>query len=336
MEGLPDKIQYTLNLNNTNSFGIPCVFTRAVDRIFLPNNMTDYNMTIIGMSVSTFDIPIFTYNNTDKVSVSYTDAVFGEIFAVPTVIPFISRDRNGDRKIYQMSQYIEMINAGMYSAFVDLDFQCVTETGNHLPGYAVGPPASWTTQPKVYYDKLTERMSIKASAAYFQDTLTAGFFTIYLNRYAFTRISGIDNFTTGIIDKEFRVIFHDNGDNITAGVITNMQQNSGFNEMTDFVSIQVTTRLPVQRLYSDQGNINSIALELSQHEFTMRAYQETLIYDAVVPYKTLDIASPIQMTDMTFSVYYTTINNETIALKVPPNSNSFIKLLFSKKSMSNF
>lgn len=336
MERLPDKIQYTLNLNNANPFGIPCVFTRSVDRLFLPNNMTDYNMAIIGLSVSTFDIPIFTYNDTDKITISYTDAVFGDIFAVPIVVPFISRDRRNSRRIYQVSQYIEMLNAGIYAAFVNLDFQCVTETGNHLPGYAVGPPASWTTQPTVYYDKLTQRVSIKASAAYFQDTLTGGYFTIYLSRYTYARISSIDVYTTGILDMEFKVLFHYNGDNLTAGMITNMQQSSGFNEMTDFVSLQVTTRLPVQRVYSDQGNINSIVLEISPHEYTMDSYQERLSYDATVPYRTLDIASPIQMTDMTFSVYYTTINNETILLEVPPNSNAFIRLLFSKKSMSNF
>jgi hypothetical protein len=368
-----DKIEYNVSLTNDkqtnpNENNIPCILSDTLERRFLPNNLQDYQVAISGLIIPTFDLPIFKFqlyepdpydpsknlNDSDVIAIDF-GLTPTRVVSVQQYVIFISRDRIGNPNIYQISQYIQMLNTTVLSIFTILDADYVTLSGSHLPGYVA--PGSWTTLPVFYFDKLTQRIRLEASQAEWEDLMVlpdvngkpqgkGGRFNMYCNKSCFQKFTGVDAYTTGIhwtssvppnSGMDFRVIFHNNYDNVISGKLVNTQQWTSFANMSDFVSMQVLTNMPIQTQFSGKGNINTVLLEIHPLDIGMDTYHQNLSYNVVFPYKWRDIISPMQVSDIWFKIFYTTSSSVSpVPLLIPPNTTATIKLIFQKKVTSNY
>jgi len=360
-----DKYEYAFSNQNNTLSNAPCIVVDTLDRRFLPNSEDEYQVAITFMSIPTFDIPIFTFQEyKEAITIDYYDSSTSTRLAIgQALVSLVSRDRNDSNKIYQITQYMEMLNDTIYEAFLACDANYVATAGIHLPNYVGGPTPIFTGMPFMLYNKLTERLTISASQSLFEDDVDlddgsrGGVFNMYFNVSLFEKVSGLDNFTTGIhsdeiptpipipltppeninFGQDFRILFHNNGDNTLSGVITNSQQWPSFSTMNDFTSIQVISNLPIQKQYTNQGNVNTVLAEIQPVDVTLDKFHQQLVYNPPFPYKWRDITSPIQLNDIYFKLYYTTsTSKESLALSYPPNQTVSIRLMFQKKKTSNY
>lgn len=361
MQSKFDKILYSISTSNNTQESLPCTIDGILRRNIIPSNLTDYQVCVKELVIPTYDLPLMIYPHDSslyKIVVDFnpTPGVIGsKIYTsdLNTGIDFRSRSSSNSHKIYQISQWTDMLNYALLKAIIDVDTQYNLDSGLHLPRYNAsvsGGKCYANCFPSWHYGTSADYFYSLAFVSEWGDIYDlapeqggskGGMLNMYFNRPTYLKMAGIKNFTTDINPKNFRILY-------TVSPIESYgpdakiyidQQWHTLATISDISSIQVITNLPVQNTYSEEGNINNILLNISP-EINQSTFGSALHYDVTFPFDFKDIVSPAQMDEVWFRVYYITVSvvngSDTYQLRLPPQSGAKITLLFQKKSTSNY
>jgi len=352
-QNLPvDQVFYNMVLNNdqTATANIPVIFDKVLDRSILPGKTNDWESSSVRFSVPLFSVPLFTYiPGSEKLTLTFST------YSTTQDVPIVDRSAIPiyNYQVFEMTQYMQMLNQCVQNCCDILDAQYYAVTSGHLsivtstapnPTYDPLLPISLTnlefiqtfTKPYFIYDKLTERISVYAKDTYFEDTVT-NIYKLLENNALYTKIKGIDDYYTGILNMEHQIFFHDNLDNIdTNGIIQNMQQSDNFSNLTDFVGVEITTNMPCQLQYTDQGTGENIFISYIPTKMTIADFHSNLIYNAIIPYNQSQLLSDSVLSELMFRVRWTNIRGEKTLLDMPPNTHAEIKIFFQRRESAKY
>lgn len=320
-ESTPNKIYFNMLLNNTTSSNLPVIFSEDLSTFILPEKPSNYEMSIIRYLIPMFDVPFFNFiAGSQKITLSYLTYSFTQD------ILFISRDTSGSTNIYEMTNYTEMINNAIVLAYNGLDALYLAGTGLHLPT---------TDKPYIIFDKNTYKFSFYATQTYYQDTVVNPII-LSINRELFTKLQGLDIYFTNTLNKEVNILFHNNYDNISAGIIKNEQQSLNFPNLTDFTGLEIQTNIPVQMEYIKSGQGSQVVADFIALNPTEQDFHNPIIFNPSVPFRQSQIATDGQFNSIMFRVYRVNINGDKILLQMPPQSNASLKVMFQLKRTGKY
>lgn len=353
-----DKIDYALFSANNTDTNQPCEISGTLERHIVPSNLTDYQVCVTSLNFPSFDIPIIKldpFNTGWLVTMDYyyydPATKTGTWFYYTGQVSIIPRTYRPSAQglIYEATQVIEMVNRGMLGCMINLDDNVFAVTGQHIPGWVPGPALPFDeTKPTLHLNQTTNKISMWELPDYYQDTLmvmpdkvgggNGGILNVYFNRALYLKIAGLDVYSTPSEIYKFRIICHYYGDNqnSTETALVNTQQGDYFATMSELVSIQVITNLPIQNKYTKTGSINNVLFELKPLELTGGFRAGVITYNVIYPFAWKDIISPAQLNDVWFKVYYIMVDGSTSIVNLPPRGSASIDLLFQKKSTSNY
>lgn len=319
-----DRIFYTMVLNNQTDNDIPVIFQEETTKYILPGKTSDWDCCVMRYSIPLSNIPLmFFKNGVDKISMEYNGFIFTSNLTYVDRSPGITTPLiNGYSPIYQLSQYQEMINNAIHTAFVGLG------TLTALPS---------ADEPSIIYDKITERWTFSVVRTFYEDTVPiAGRIILRINRKVYNNIVGIDCIYDGTSNAEFSVLFHNNKNNIVGTVISNTQQCDSFANLIDFSSILVTTNLPMQSEYIKDGIGYNIMTDFISLDAKASNFQSPLVYSTIVPYKQAQLQSDSQLNSIIMSVYYATSYGFMLPLMMYPGTHAELKLMFQKRTKAKY
>jgi len=272
--------------------------------------------------------PIFHFVDGDfKVSMAWkTNSITKNV----TFLPWSSNAAS--RNVFYMEHLMYMLNSTLRDCWTDLN--------------ALAALPSTIADAYFTYDAVTEKISFVAHKSYYlTDDFTAPLadpIYVYCNTLLNRAIHGIPVYHAQITNKEYRFKVIATGNNL---ILTNylemIQESSSFSELCDQTRLIFYTDMPVVSEYtglinavgSSQTGSSKILTDFMGSNDSIKNFNNNLIYNAIVPYRTARLQTSQSLTSVRVSVSYSDTLGNLNPLMMPPNSFASCKLIFSPASV---
>jgi len=286
----------------------------------------EYDVSICRFSIPSDNIPIFLWKEDMSVSITYTTSIFTQPLIYVSnrandVAPYINK------AIFQYSQFIDIINVALESAF--LTFQSD-------PIYLTIPLIDRPTEPPILvYDPKTQLISLYTQPQYNVNNITPIY--IYFNTTLFSYFPTFQNYGdefNPILAHHF--IVKNNGNNL---VIVNgnpylrtTEEWNGLFLWNDFQTILFETdHIPVNNeLLGTQKNITRKIL-IDFEPISNLNDQSVLQFYPQSSLRFYNLISNVELRKIDMRVFWNTKDGRTYPLIINDNDFLTIKLIFKRK-----
>ena len=316
-----------LELNNTSgTTEIPMTFehTLTYGLNFIPS---DYVVCLMRFKLPNYGNPIFHFvDGSLTMSMSWkTNSVTEPVVWIPW-----SAVTTG-RSCYYIDHLIYMLNSCLKTSWTALNTLVALPT---------------TDIPYFQYDVVNELISLVAHKSYYlTDDLTSPLtdpIYIYENTLMNRILEGMPVYSTKVVGTEFRFKVLDLHNNtINSNYLEMKQEASSFNQICDQARILFYSDIPtVSEVVGVSGGSNSqtaglkVLADFQPDNYTLTTFHADLMYNAITPYRTVQMTSQEQLRTIRVNCAYTDNLGAIYQLYCPPNGFASIKLLFIPKNMA--
>jgi hypothetical protein len=337
-----DIIYYNLEAtNNTNNF-LKCNFDDIRTQSIL-GNASNYNVSVIKFSCTSFQTPLFFFQNNWNIGFKYN------LFTFIRPVEFISAysppivDNEFSNSIFYYNNFCDMVNVTFEKLFQDV--------------LNVGAPVS--TQPYLVYNPESQLFSIFVETAYYNTTPFDNVVGIYFNYPLYSKVPSFYNDLNTIqsdpLYRYHQILIYSNGLNKLIYGLTNVESYEVKQEyycldyMNDALKIVIASNtLPcsgenISNVFNSIPSDSSLSVKyISDYTITALKSGEQRGIIHYVPniyrFVSLNSTCDIRNVNLQFFVYYQNFNgtykNEYLPLKMAPFSSLNVKLMFKKKSLT--
>jgi len=319
---------YTLQVNNNSGTFSRLTFTANLN-IPLMGNPAEYDVSVIRFKLPNYSTPLFTF--VDGRYVMYLSYNGTTVSAPVIYIP--QNSIVGTRVVFQMQGYIQMLNTtintlyGLMNAIVTL------------------PTAE---QPYFAYNEVTKLITFTANTNDYGETLATPI-ALYCNEALFQQL-GFPTYWSPTANFRIRV-FDTKNNTVSTNYYVMSQQQPTLDLISDFTGIILTTNLPIKNEFSGIGEVNTgvstgsignfnvatpILQDFVPQDLTMDTYSNSLVYNAITPYRQAELVSNSPFYSIVITAYSVNVAGTSTQLNLPPYGSANIKLMFTKKSENKF
>jgi hypothetical protein len=291
---------------------------------FIPS---DYVCNVMRFDLPNYGNPIFHFVDGDlKLSMVYKLQLVTE----PVVwIPWSTLTTG--RSVYYMSHFIYMLNSCLKTCWTSLNALITLPT---------------TDVPYFKYNNTTGLISLVAHKSYYlTDDLTSPLadpIYIFENTLMNRMLEGMPVHSVHISDREFFFKILNLNDNIVdTNYLEMTQEASSFNQICDQTRILFYSDIPtIAEISGVSGTSNTqtaglkVLADYIPSNFELSSFHTNLIYNAVTPYRTVQLTSQEPIRTIRINCSYVNNLGEVYQLYMPPKSYANIKLLFTPKNQS--
>jgi len=317
------SVYYNLFQNNQTITQIPMIMNKNLTAPLI-KRQSDYDICVTDFSIPTTTIPLLHFkSNNYYVALSY--GLFCTSL-IPIVYDSTLTGRTDDQNIYNIVQFIYMLNTTITTAWTAL--KALTT----VPGVC----------PYFYFNPITQLTSCVTDTNYLVGTTPQVKIGFNLNllralegfcysvSVAPLSSLGIRMYQLKLIDQKF------NSDVPSSGLYTNTQESFNLNSFTDVVGLYIMTNLSIRNEWQDQSTQKPILMEWFPEQLTLQSFHFNAIYHAETPYRQVSLISDDQINNLTCYVYYVLTDGTFNLVKLGPNSSAYIKLMFTLKESNKY
>jgi hypothetical protein len=324
-------IFYTINTKNITNTNTNLSFEVNLTQPIL-KKPSDWSVSVIRYRLPNYNTPIFTFiSNFYQMQLSYNG------FTTSTYISLNSGYNPNHPYIFEIQCYVSMLNATIQTLFTQLALLTTLPTSDY---------------PYVIYNESTTLLSLVANKGYFAtDGSVSTPITLNFNNALQQQLQGFpiisDSTNTTFPFKLCIQSF--NGSNLSGNYLTMTSQQPILQQLTDFDGIVLTSDMPTKNEYVGY-NINNTSVAGSQisqisfpilqdftpQDLTVSNFHESIVYNAIVPYRQTDLQSDITINRIRIEAYVTNTSGSITPVVMPPNGSANIKLMFTPKNENKF
>lgn len=316
-----------LELNNVSgTLEIPMTFehTLTYGLNFIPS---DYVCCVMRFKLPNYGNPIFHFvDGSLTLSMGWkTNTVTEPVVWIPWSVDTVTRN------CYYIDHLIYMLN------------NCLKTCWTSLNALAALPT---TDVPYFQYNVANELISFVAHKSYYlTDDITSPLtdpIYVYENTLMNRMLEGMPVYSTKVSGREFRFKVLDLHNNtINTNYLEMIQESSSFNQICDQARILFYSDIPtISEVVGVSGNGTTqtaglkVLADYQPDNYTLSTYHADLMYNAIVPYRTVQMTSQEQLRTIRINCAYADNLGNTYQFYCPPKGLATIKLLFIPKNVA--